>query len=433
MSSESSSDEEEELSWYETLQRIKENDSRVEIINPGGDDIKNMTNEELEELGRDIADNAHLVEINLSHAALNDRSTTFLFQGLTRSSSIEELQLYSSLLYSNSNHFGTTGLRGFSAAGVRSMLPFLQNANSLTCLSLDNNNIQSEGFNLLFRALSDSPIESLGVNRCGIETIEIDIEHSPRHLKRLYLSENNITIDGCLELAKLLQGGDAALTVLNLQRNDIDDGGAEILVGALRSNTSLTVLDVRGNSGISKRGVKMMLELVNDISSIEATLRSNHAMEYLWVTCNEDEPIKLIDNATNISYKASSPEAAGREKVIRTQLNSKKRAQLAALQGVNHSVYSEIDPLHLPEVLALVGRRHGQAELYLALKSSIAGVISTVNREQCIEVQMAYHASKLEEHASKLEQLGAELAAIKAARGGRAEAEESHNNKRRRK
>ncbi len=76
--------------------------------------------------------------------------------------------------------------------------------------------------------------------------------------------------------------------------------------------------------------------------------------------------------------------------MIQTQLNSKRRAELAALQGVNHSVYSEINPLHLPEVLALVGRHHGQKELYIALKSSIAGVISTVNREQCIEAQMAY-------------------------------------------
>ena len=42
---------------------------------------------------------------------------------------------------------------GFGTAGVQSMVPFLQNANNLTSLDLDENIIQSEGFNFLFRAL----------------------------------------------------------------------------------------------------------------------------------------------------------------------------------------------------------------------------------------------------------------------------------------
>ena len=49
-----------------------------------------------------------------------------------------------------------------------------------------------------------------------------------------------------------------------------------------------------------------------------------------------------------------------------------------------------------------------EGELYHALKSSIAGVISIVNRKQYIRQQMAYYAAKLEE-------LGKELAAIRAA------------------
>ena len=60
----------------------------------------------------------------------------------------------------------------------------------------------------------------------------------------------------------------------------------------------------------------------------------------------------------------------------------------------------------------MVGHSHGQGELYVALKASIAGVTSTVNRKQCIEEQMAYHAAKLEELGAEL---GAELAAINEA------------------
>ena len=102
--------------------------------------------------------------------ALNDHKASFFFRGLTESCSIKELQLYEN---------------GFSAAAVRSMTPFLQNANNLTHLDLDGNNLQSEGFNLLFRELRDSPIQMLHCDNCGITTIEIDTGHIPRNLSRL--------------------------------------------------------------------------------------------------------------------------------------------------------------------------------------------------------------------------------------------------------
>eukprot|EP00986_Skeletonema_menzelii_P018002 scaffold23705_cov74-Skeletonema_menzelii.AAC.1 len=151
----------------------------------------------------------------------------------------------------------------------------------------------------------------------------------------------------------------------------------------------------------------MLLKLVNDISSIEATLRSNHTLQTLLLD-GDIQILMHIDNSTSINSAEDILEAVGREKVIWTQLLSETRAQMAEILGVNHSLYSEIDPLHLPEVLSMVGLRIGQGELYLALKSSIAGVISTVNEKQCIRQQMAYHAAKLEE-------LGTKLAAIEAA------------------
>ena len=92
-----------------------------------------------------------------------------------------------------------------------------------------------------------------------------------------------------------------------------------------------------------------------------------------------------IGMATHINnLSENNPEAAGRDKMIHTQLNSTQRAELADFQGVNRSLYSEINPLHLPEVLSLVGQHHGQGELYVALRSSIAGVISTVIKKQCL-------------------------------------------------
>ena len=178
--------------WDEELQRIRENDPHTTDFGDESydEEIRNMTNDGLEQLGKDIANNTHLTYVDLSHGALNDHVMSFLFRGLTRSSSINHMLLYENQL---------------SVAGT-SMVPFLQNANSLTYLDLDDNNLQSEGFNELFRALSDSPIERVDCCRCGIESIDIDIEHTPRQLKDLHLDGNIIKADGCRELAKLLQG-----------------------------------------------------------------------------------------------------------------------------------------------------------------------------------------------------------------------------------
>jgi len=72
---------------------------------------------------------------------------------------------------------------------------------------------------------------------------------------------------------------------------------------------------------------------------------------------------------------------------------------LADLQGVDHSMYTEIDPLHLPEVLALVGRSHGQGELYDgALKSSIIGLFSKVNMTQASNNERSSSSSEEPSH-----------------------------------
>ena len=389
------------LSWGETLQLIKESDPRVESIDnfQFSGHIRNMSDEEWEDLGRDIANNTHLTALNLHHGALNNHKISFLCRGLTRSNMLKRLDLCSNNL---------------STLGVRSMVPFLQNANRLTNLDLGFNNIQSEGFNVLFRALNDSPIQKLHVNGCGIASIEIDIEHAPRYLKDLFLDDNNISVDGCRGLARLLMGDNATLESLSLRRNQIDDNGVELLVDALKSNSSLKELYLLGNTAITKRGKISLLKLVNDISSIEATLQSNHTLTHIYTGDADLDRHFRVAMEINMDH-ASNPEAAGWEKVIETQLHHERRVKLAALQGVYHSVYSEIDPLCLPEVFVSVGRHHGQGHLYVALRSSIAGVISTVNKKECLKQQSAYYEAKMVEYKEKMETVNAEIAAIEAA------------------
>ena len=397
--SDDSNDSLNEENWSNALQRIRENDALTKKLFAWGrvSFIHDIDDREWEQLGRDISNNSHMKRVEFFDDALNDHKMSFLFRGLTRSSSITNMDLVEN---------------GLSVGGVRCMVPFLQNANNLHSLNLRGNNLQSEGFNLLFRALSDNPIEKLFCNDCGIESIEINSEHIPRNLKMLRLADNSIDADGCCELVKLLQGGDSILNSLNLRNNKIDDEGVAILVDALKNNTSLGELILEKNTSMSIQGRIKLLKLVNDVSSIKATLRSNHTLKHLWVgPYNEEKQIQtLISIATHINSDESSPEAAGREKVIWTQLNTETRAKLAELQGVSQSLYSEIDPLHLPEVLSLVGHHHGHEELYLALKASIAGALSTVNRKECILQRRDYLLAEVAK-------LDAELAAIGAAEG----------------
>ena len=436
--SDSSSRDEDEYvrDWLFQLQLIKENDSTITWLNLDGEE-QNVTEEEWEEIGRDTSNNTHLRRLDLCGGAVNDHKMSFLFRGLTRSSSIKDLWLYENEL---------------SVTGVRCMVPFLQNANNLTHLDLKENNLQSEGFNELFRALRDSPIEELLCDCCGIESIEIDCNQIPRCLKKLFLTFNFIKADGCRELAKLLQGGDATLESLSLNNNQIDDNGVEILVDALQNNTSLKQLYLFGNPEISNSGEMMLLKLVNDISSIEATLRSNQTLGYIYFRENiSADPVDKIQQqinvATRINVKSQNdPDGAGKAKVIQIQLHSVHRADLCRLQGVDHSVYSEIDPLHLPEVLALVGHYHDQGEVYVALLSSIMALFSTMNQKKCIQQERAYHAAKAAEHTTKVEELDAKLALLEEEAAVRSvgvgninhrrykvESDESRSNKRRRK
>ena len=421
-----------EENYPPSLKDIKKNVSWMIEFNANGN-YRDVTSKAWARIGRIISNNTQLQYLHLRQsAALNDEKMQSFFQGLMRSRKIKDVRL-------SRNTFGV--------AVVRSMVPFLQNTDNLTCLVLDNNNIQSEGFNILFRALSDSPIETLNCSSCGIESIDIHSNHIPRHLIRLYLHGNRIRSDGCRELAKLLQGGDSTLKDLVVSDCKIDDDGVEILIDALQNNKSLKKLDLGGNKDISNQGLVMLLKLVNDISSITATLQSNHTLENLYVYWSEPDEINvayyqqrykiqqhIIRATAKNKIVGGNPQAVGREKVIQFQLHSENRAELAALQEIEHSVYSEIDPLHLPEVLSLLSRRpYAQGELFGALRSTVVGLFSMVNMRQCIKSETASRAAKIDEykamiseHGTRLKDLNARLETMDGSNQGKAEDVEVH-------
>ena len=362
------------------------------------DQIQNITNEEWELIGRDFSNNEHLWQLRLSNGAFDDDKLSCFFRGFTGSNSLRHFML-------TDNEFGV--------AGLRSMVPFLQSSN-LKSLTLIRSNIKSEGFDMLVRALRDNPIGDISCNYCGIESIDIDPQNFPKQLESLGLSGNNMKRSGYRALAHFLQG-DSTLKELRLHCCNIDDDDVAFFVDALQQNTSLETLSMILNNDISTKGLAMCLKLVNDISSVSATFQSNHTLKELFVhhvnyddLSVADKKIQLeINSATSINWRMfRKPEAAGAEKLIKTQLNSVKRSVLAGIQGCNKPLnYSDIDPLHLPEVLALIGRRHGQRELYMAFISSVAGVISIVNKRRFLKEKLAHHLSKVGDIRAKLAEL----------------------------
>lgn len=115
------------------------------------------------------------------------------------------------------------------------MVPFLQNTNNLKELDLQNNDIQSEGFYTLIRALQNSPIDHLNCSRCGIESIEIENEALPKKLENLYLSDNWLRQDGIQGLMTSLQ--DSNVTWLDIGGNNVTSEGFSLLFEALRNSS----------------------------------------------------------------------------------------------------------------------------------------------------------------------------------------------------
>eukprot|EP00984_Skeletonema_dohrnii_P012964 scaffold5316_cov90-Skeletonema_dohrnii-CCMP3373.AAC.8 len=382
------------------LQRIRENDPSVTHlkVSTALAYVHTMTDEDWEQLGRDVSNNGHLKKIKFV-IALDDHNTTSFFRGLTRSSSIEEVIL-------NTNSYGFSG--------VQSMVPFLQNANNLLTLDFFHDEIQSDSFNLLFRSLRDSSIKRLTFHCCGLSSIKIDVAYVPNCLKILNLSGNEINADGCRGLAKLLRRENATLRHLFLDRNQIDDEGISILANALRTNTSLILMTLQNNEGITIEGMKLVLKLLNDISSIKATLQSNHTL--FSMTFNDS--FENTDVATEIKRVLEMNKtylynpANGKLKVILTQLDSKVRSEMCSLQGlVGHTKapLTDLGPLLLPEVLELVGEHHGLSKFYESFREAASDIWTTINREAVLHQKRAELAEELDVLVAKRREVESQL------------------------
>ena len=135
-------------------------------------------------LGRYIANNTHLQELHFSGIGFSDETIVQLFQELTKSNSITNLNIGIFNIHMALLRFGT--------AGVQSMLPFLQNSPQLAKLDLSGNGINSQGFESLVNALDGGIIKQLDLDGCSIEDISSLGNVTLRHLEMISLGANTI-------------------------------------------------------------------------------------------------------------------------------------------------------------------------------------------------------------------------------------------------
>ena len=361
-------------------------------------------------LGRYIANNSHLKRLFLDECALTDQKLASLFSGLTRSVSLETMDLYH-------NEFGIDG--------VRSMIPLLQNSPNLSVLYFHgNNNINTECFAVLVQALNGRPfggrsLEGLFINACNITDISALDTYNLLDLQQFYLGGNNIGRDGCITISNLLQLQQGSnLNDLDLDRSGVDDEGAEILVTSLENNTKLETLYLRDND-ITERGYKAFLKLLVDVSSIENTYNSNHTLKELNLVYDRSniDLLRHIKSALQLNkLHQNSSHAAGRAKVIKYQLNSNNRKELCQLQGIEFSSigsnFAGIEPVLLPNILALIGSRHGQSEFYTALIPMVPDLMSFLDTSGMIEDLMVKNRAHDNDLVAQIAELTRQRAAL---------------------
>ena len=326
------------------------------------------------------------------------------------------------------------------------MAQLLTNTPNLTHLDFsENKNIDSECFRVVVQALEGGSIEKVCCRRCNINEVSVlancnlpqlkflfleenGVERLPSlgnlvnlkhldlchnriqtiaissledltNLEELILENNNIGNEGCKEVAKLLQNERSSLRRLSLCFNKIGDEGGEILANSLQHNSTLADLYLvgDGNDITEAGGWVAFLKLVNDITSLKSTYRSNHTLRELYLPSfsgwKSTKLNKYMELALSINEEHQGDiNAAGRAKIIAMQLNKEARKELCDLQGVEYSytsLFGEIDPILLPELFALTSLEYGQSELYCMLIATAADLATIIDTKAMLKAIIA--------------------------------------------
>ena len=79
------------------------------------------------------------------------------------------------------------------------------------------------------------------------------------------------------------------------------------------------------------------------------------------------------------------------------------------MQGIEYtsigSLFADINPKLLPDILALIGGNHGQSELYTALIQMVPDLLSCIDRNAMIKNEMTRNSLQMAELTRQLSSL----------------------------
>lgn len=152
----------------------------------------------------------------------------------------------------------------------------------LVCLWLENNYLNTSAANILSELIEASPYLKflyLAHNSVGNKGAKIIADTSFCKLQACNLADNEIGLAGARALAETLSNPCCVLETLVLDSNYLRDEGVFEIIKALRTNTSLKVLDLRYNY-VTHRG----LMALRDVLKFE-----NKTIQFLYLEEDEDE------------------------------------------------------------------------------------------------------------------------------------------------
>ncbi|XP_072133414.1 uncharacterized protein [Mobula birostris] len=309
--------------------------------------VLNLNNNKLEDSGVKLVSAAlkksrcKLQELQLRNVGLTDSGAKDLASTLRTNRSLMELNL-------NDNKLGDSGVKLVSAAlkkakckiqklwlrdvgltdsGAKDLASALSSNPSLTELNLGANKLGDSGVKLVSAALKNSECKiqklwlyDVGLTDSGAKDLNSTLSTN-QSLTELSLNDNKLGDSGVKLVSEALKISECKIQKLSLRNVGLTDSGVEDLLSALRTNPSLTELNLSGNK-LGDSGVKLVSEALrnseckiqklwlydvgltaNGAKEIISTLSTNRSLKELSLNDNKlgDSGVKLVSDALRVS------------------------------------------------------------------------------------------------------------------------------------
>jgi Ran GTPase-activating protein (RanGAP) involved in mRNA processing and transport len=296
------------------------------------------------------------------------------------------------LLYSDSLTRLVIETDGITDIGFRVIAGSLINNTALTNLELDGNAIEeipgSEDLLSNNSTLSILSLNSNQIDDVGAEALSTGLCMNTG-LKYLHLNRNDISFEGMEYLADALSQENSTLLHLELQGNDGGSSGACSFANCLRSNTTLKTLDLSLNKSITDLGAEELMRAMKSNSSLQALLIEE---------CGIDDELTLaIDLCTLNNREAereklmgdvATPEIVGRslledmqkeaEKSSTKDLTAKHKRKEAQMLARIAGLVKQAE-LQEKEIKELREKLRGKAEVVVDLQRDIKVKRATIH------------------------------------------------------